>query len=173
MAFGTGLHPTTRLCLAALDDLAARGGLADARVLDVGCGSGILTIAALKLGGRSAVGLDTDPIAIESTVANARRNRAVRRVGARLGTLPTGDDPFDVVVANLIASVLIELSSGFRDELRPGGVLIASGVFVDREADVRSAFARVGLEVRGRAAEGDWVALEATRPTGRALVGSR
>ena len=90
MAFGTGLHPTTRLCLAALEPLADDGRLAEATVLDVGCGSGILAIAALRLGAASALGVDTDPIAIESTLANARRNRLAPRLRARAGSLPTG-----------------------------------------------------------------------------------
>jgi ribosomal protein L11 methyltransferase len=163
MAFGTGLHPTTRLCLAALEVVADRGDLADARVLDVGCGSGILTIAALKLGAASAVGVDTDPIAIEATVANARRNALARRARAREGTLPSGEPAFDVVLANLIAGLLVTLASSLHDELRPGGILVASGIFVDREADVVTAFERVGLAVIDRSAEGDWVALEAVR----------
>jgi len=83
MAFGTGLHPTTRLCLAALESIADDGRADGARVLDVGCGSGILAIAAVKLGASDALGVDTDPIAIESTVANARRNRLAARVRAR------------------------------------------------------------------------------------------
>ena len=91
MAFGTGLHPTTRLCLAAVEALADRGVLDGARVLDVGCGSGILAIAAVKLGAASAFGVDTDPIAIEATAANARRNAVVRRVRAREGSLPSGE----------------------------------------------------------------------------------
>jgi ribosomal protein L11 methyltransferase len=163
MAFGTGLHPTTRLCLAALEVVADRGDLADARVLDVGCGSGILTIAALKLGAASAVGVDTDPIAIEATVANARRNALARRARAREGTLPSSEPAFDVVLANLIAGLLVTLASSLHDELRPGGILVASGIFVDREADVVTAFERVGLAVIDRSAEGDWVALEAVR----------
>ncbi len=163
MAFGTGLHPTTRLCLAAVEALSDRGILAGARVLDVGCGSGILAIAALKLGATSALGLDTDPIAIEATIANARRNALVRRLHAREGSLPSGEAGFDVVLANLIAGLLVPLASGLRDELRPGGVLLASGIFVDREGDVGAAFEAAGLEVTGRTAEGDWVALEAIR----------
>jgi ribosomal protein L11 methyltransferase len=163
MAFGTGLHPTTRLCLARVEALADRGALAGARVLDVGCGSGILAIAALKLGAASAVGLDTDPIAIEATIANARRNRLVRRLRARVGSVPSAEPRFDVVLANLIAGVLVPLASPLRDELRPGGSLVASGIFVDREAEVGAAFRAAGLAVTARAAEGDWVALEAVR----------
>jgi ribosomal protein L11 methyltransferase len=176
MAFGTGLHPTTRLCLEALDGLARAGVIAGpgdpggpgdpvdpARVLDVGCGSGILAIAAVRLGARSALGLDLDPIAIESTVANARRNRIVRRIRASHGSLPSGMPPFRIVLANLIAGVLVELAVPLVAELEPGGRLVASGIFVDREDDVRTAFAAAGLEVVDRVAEGDWVALVATR----------
>ena len=163
MAFGTGLHPTTRLCLAGVEALADRSLLANARVLDVGCGSGILAIAALKLGAATAVGLDTDPIAIEATLANARRNALVRRVRAREGSLPSGERPYDVVLANLIAGLLVPLADGLHRELRPGGYLLASGIFADREGDVREAFATAGLDVTDRTAEGDWVALEAIR----------
>jgi len=163
MAFGTGLHPTTRLCLSGIEALADRGVLADARVLDVGCGSGILAIAALKLGAGPAIGLDTDPIAIEATLANARRNALTRRIRVRPGSLPSGEPAFDVVLANLIAGVLVQLAAGLRDELRPGGTLLASGIFVDRETEVRGAFEAVGLRVSGRDVDGEWVALEAIR----------
>jgi ribosomal protein L11 methyltransferase len=165
MAFGTGLHPTTRLCLAATETLADRGGLAAARVLDVGCGSGILAIAALRLGADTAFGVDTDPIAIEATTANARRNGLTRRLRSRVGSLPSGGSPFDVVLANLIAGVLAPLAGALHDELRPGGVLVASGIFVDREGDVRTAFEAAGLVVETRLAEGDWVALVVRRPS--------
>jgi ribosomal protein L11 methyltransferase len=161
MAFGTGLHPTTRLCLAGVEALADRGVLSGARVLDVGCGSGILAIAALELGATNALGMDTDPIAVEATTANARRNGLVRRLHAREGSLPSGEPPFDVVLANLIAGVLVTLAPALREELRPGGVLLASGIFVDREADVRRALADAGFAVRTRTGEGDWLALEA------------
>ena len=163
MAFGTGLHPTTRLCLAALEGLADRGALDGARVLDVGSGSGILAIAAAKLGAASVLGVDTDRIAIEATTANAARNRLAGRIAARHGTLPSGEPRFDVVVANLIASLLIALAPLLRDELRAGGTLLASGVFFDRETEVRDAFAAVGLATTARSAEGEWVALEAVR----------
>jgi ribosomal protein L11 methyltransferase len=163
MAFGTGLHPTTRLCLAGIEDAADRGDIDGARVLDVGCGSGILAIAAAKLGAASVLGVDTDPIAIEATVANAERNGLADRITARAGSLPSGEPAYDVVLANLIASVLIALAVPLRDELRPGGSLLASGIFVDREREVREAFAAAGLEVASRLVEGDWVALMAAR----------
>jgi ribosomal protein L11 methyltransferase len=175
MAFGTGLHPTTRLCLEALEDLAGRswGAPADAarsagagvapRILDVGCGSGILAIAALRLGAAAALGVDTDPIAVESTEANARRNGVRRRIRTRLGSLPSASPPHDVVVANLIATLLVRLAADLAAELRPGGTLIASGIFIDREPEVRIAFEAAGLRIRRRLVEGDWVALEALR----------
>ena len=163
MAFGTGLHPTTRLCLAATEDAADHGLLRDARVLDVGCGSGILAIAALKLGAASVLGVDTDPIAIEATTANAERNGIGARVAVRAGSLPTLAGPFDVILANLIASVLIDLAPAIRAELRAGGTLIASGIFVDREAAVTAAFRDESLTVRRRTSEGDWIALELAR----------
>lgn len=164
MAFGTGLHPTTRLCLAAVEAAADRGLLAGTRVLDVGCGSGILAIAAAKLGAAAVLGVDTDPIAIEATVANAARNRLAGRIAARAGSLPSGEPGFDAVLANLIASVLVALAPAIRDELRPGGIVLASGIFEDREDEVRAAFAAVDLEVTSRTVEGEWVALEAVRP---------
>jgi ribosomal protein L11 methyltransferase len=164
MAFGTGLHPTTRLCLAALESIADDGRIDGARVLDVGCGSGILAIAALKLDAAEALGVDTDPIAIESTLANARRNQISGRIRARTGSLPSAEPPFDVVLANLIAGVLVQLARALRDELRAGGTLVASGIFIDREPEVRGAFEAVGLVIGDRSAEGDWVALTAVRP---------
>jgi ribosomal protein L11 methyltransferase len=163
MAFGTGLHPTTRLCLAALERVADRGSVTAARVLDVGCGSGILSIAAARLGAADVLGVDTDEIAVEATIANARRNRLTRRIRARHGSLPSGAGPFDLVLANLIAGVLVSLAPSLAAELRPGGVLVASGIFVDREADVAASFEAAGLAVTARDAEGDWVAVEAVR----------
>jgi ribosomal protein L11 methyltransferase len=169
-AFGTGLHPTTRLCLAGIERLAdggrlTRGAARDgsARVLDVGCGSGILSIAAGRFGAGEVVGLDTDPIAVEASIANARRNRVARRLRFRRGSLPSGDPPFDVVLANLIAALLVTLARPIREELRPGGVLLASGIFVDRATEVGAAFTQAGLRVTDRSVEGDWVALTAVR----------
>jgi ribosomal protein L11 methyltransferase len=166
MAFGTGLHPTTRLCLQALEERSERGPLG--RALDVGCGSGILAIAAVKLGATRVLGVDIDPIAIEATEANARHNRVNKRIRAREGSVPTDEGPFDLVLANLIAGILVELAKPLADELVPGGTLIASGIFIDREPDVRAALEGAGLRIVQRWHESDWVALEAAAPEGQA-----
>ncbi len=164
MAFGTGLHPTTRLCLASLESLADRGLIAGARIADIGSGSGILSIAAGMLGAKSILAVDIDPIAVEASAANARRNRLGRVVRAREGSAPTGEGPFDVVLANLVASLLVLLADGLLADLRPGGTLLASGIFINREAEVVAAFESRGLAVARRWSEGDWAALEAVRP---------
>jgi ribosomal protein L11 methyltransferase len=170
MAFGTGLHPTTRLCLAALESLADRGLMTTggqdggaASVLDVGSGSGILSIAAGLLGARSVLAVDVDPIAVEASAANARRNGLAGAITSREGSVPTGDGPFDLVLANLIASLLVRLADGLVEEVRAGGTLVASGIFANREVEVVEAFGARGLHVAERHAEGDWVALELTR----------
>lgn len=163
MAFGTGLHPTTRLCLEALESLADRGSLEGARVLDVGCGSGILGLAAVKLGAAHVLGVDTDPVAVGATTGNARRDHLTGRLVARQGSVPTGQAPFDVVLANLIASLLMSLASELAAEVRPGGRLLASGIFLDRESEASRALGEAGLHIVGRKAETDWVALEAVR----------
>jgi ribosomal protein L11 methyltransferase len=171
MAFGTGLHPTTRLCLAALESLADRGVLASgkasggpARVFDVGSGSGILSIAAARLGAGSVLAVDVDPIAVDATAINARRNRLGRVIRVRAGSAPSGEGPFDVVLANLIASLLVALADGLVEDLRPGGTLLASGIFENREAEVVGAFEARGLSIVNRWVEGDWIALEVRRP---------
>jgi ribosomal protein L11 methyltransferase len=171
MAFGTGLHPTTRLCLAGIERWADAGLLEGARVLDVGTGSGILAVAAARQGAERVVATDTDPVAVGAAGANARRNRVARRVRVERGSVPVASGPFDLVVANLIASLLVELAADLSASVRPGtgrsgsgGRLLASGIFVDREAEVRRAFAAAGLRVVARDAEGDWVALDAERP---------
>ena len=163
MAFGTGLHPTTRLCLVALERLADAGHVARTSVLDVGCGSGILSVTAARLGAASVLGVDIDPIAVEATRATARRNHVARRVRAREGSLPAPGGPFDLVLANLIAALLVRLAASLHEATRPGGRLLASGIFVDREPEVRRALAAAGFHVLGRDMEGDWVALEAER----------
>jgi ribosomal protein L11 methyltransferase len=110
------------------------------------------------------LGLDTDPIAVEATTANAELNDAASIVRAREGSLPSGEGPWDVVLANLIASLLVRLAGPLHDELLSGGTLLASGIFHDREPEVVEALTAAGLEIVGGTVEGEWVALEAIRP---------
>lgn len=163
MAFGTGLHPTTRLCLAGLEAWADEGLLDGARLLDVGCGSGILGIAGALLGAREVVAVDTDPIAVEATTANAALNGLGDGLVARQGSLPAPGEPYPLVVANLIASLLVDLAPALAGSVERGGRLLTSGIFVDRESNVVSALAAAGFEAVGRSAEGDWVALDLRR----------
>jgi ribosomal protein L11 methyltransferase len=169
MAFGTGLHPTTRLCLEAIERWADDGQIRkESRVLDVGCGSGILAIAAGRFGAGHLVALDVDLIAVEATETNARRN-GLPHLRTRRGSVPSREAPFDLVFANLIASLLVSMADALAAEVKPGGRLLASGIFVDREPEVRAAFDSDGLEMAGRWSEGDWVALELRRPTIRRM----
>jgi ribosomal protein L11 methyltransferase len=170
VAFGTGLHPTTRLCLLGLEAWGDEGRVAGARVLDVGSGSGILSLGAARLGAASVLGVDTDQLAAEATAANARRNRLSRLILSRHGSVPTGERPFDLVLANLVASVLVPLAAGLYGEVRggdgtagSGGRMLASGIIAPREAEVRRAFAAAGFHLLRRWEEGDWVAIEAER----------
>lgn len=156
MAFGTGLHPTTRGCLQLLQDVDPMPG----HVLDVGCGSGILAIAALRLGVGRAVGLDTDPVAIAATAANAERNGLGDRLHATVGTLPAeATRRFPLVLANLVAAVLVDLAPRLAAHLEPSGLLLASGIIEPKADAVVAAMRRARLEPVSRVDDGEWVTL--------------
>ena len=161
MAFGTGLHPTTRGCLELLQ---AVEPVPD-RVLDVGCGSGILALAALRLGAASAVGIDTDALAVTAARENAERNGLADRFEAREGTLPaTADERYPLVLANLVAVVLVELAVPLAAHLAPGGTLLASGIIEPRASEVEDAMRAAGLSVAERRLDGEWVSLRLEWP---------
>lgn len=178
MAFGTGLHPTTQLCLVALE----RYVKSDMTVIDLGCGSGILSIAAALLGARAVLALDTDAIAVAATRENVERNGVASRVEVREGSLGGGaglghwigwsafsgdggadaghfrPPGSDVVVANIIARVIVALAGDLAQAVLPGGVLITSGIICDYEEDVVSALEGAQLTMVERHQEGDWLA---------------
>ncbi len=150
MAFGTGSHPTTQLCLVALEEYVKPG----ISVADVGTGSGILAIAAAKLGASSVAASDNDPLA----VTIARENAAVNGVSVQIAeTLPPG--PYAVVVANILADVIIGMAALLAEWTAPGGTLIASGIIDTREADVRQAVEAAGFRSKDTWHQGEWVAL--------------
>lgn len=162
MAFGTGAHPSTRLCLQALEEAVRPGD----RVIDVGCGSGILGIAAALFGAAQVVGCDTD----EHAVAASRRCAELNRVEDRVEILPgrwqavadrrAEGPPADVLVANILAPVLAELlGQGMAGLVRPGGRVILSGILLDQRDQVDRAAADAGLSPEPASFEQDWCAL--------------
>lgn len=160
MAFGTGQHPTTRLCLEAIEDY---GTPAVHTVLDLGTGSGILAIGvARQLPDAAIWALDTDPVAVETATANVAANDLGGRITVEAGSLRgdvTPDVHFDLLIANIIARVIIELAPALAAALAPGGVLIASGIIDERGAEVDAALRRTGLTILETRQEGDWLAI--------------
>ena len=148
MAFGTGTHPTTQLCLITAEDLLADWPAVD--VLDLGCGSGILGIAALKLGARHVLALDIDPLAVTATQENAALNGVAGQLTAQQGSLDTlraSPRHFDLLLVNILAKVIIEMcDEGLGDTLREGGKAVFSGIIEDQADDVEAALRRTGLE---------------------------
>ena len=165
MAFGTGLHPTTRLCLELLQAVEPL----PARVLDVGTGSGILALAALRLGAGTVVAYDTDPLAVEASRANATANGLADRFEVRSGALPgaaggeTRGERFGLVLANLVAAALVEMAPQLAARAAPGGALIASGIIEPRRDEVAAALTAAGLRLVEERTDGDWVAMRAVR----------
>ncbi len=173
MAFGTGLHPSTQLCLRAMEGAVAPGQ----RVLDAGCGSGILSIAAARLGAASVDAFDIDPLAVDSTAANAALNDLPVSIdvfaasGPDEGPFWVRDDgsrrTWDVILVNILPHVILELlGRGLHRHLAPGGRLILAGIIEEREPDLLDALAERDLRVMDRLAEGDWLALVVGRQMG-------
>ncbi len=165
MAFGTSQHPTTEMCLRALETEVQPG----MRVLDIGSGSGILSVAAAKLGAAAVVAVDTDPVAVASSRANAVSNGVDAIVSVRLGTIDGEVDagPFGLIVANISASAIEKLASDIARGLRQEGLLIASGFLRETLDEVRSAIEESGLRVDRVLEEGDWRSLIARKVAGR------
>jgi len=152
MAFGTGTHPTTALCLAALGEkVGARPGLS---VLDVGTGSGLLAIAAKRLGAGRVAASDVDPEAQRVASENAERNGVALEVTG--ADLPGIAGPFDLVVANVLANTLVELSAGLAAQVAPGGSLLLSGILRNQEEEVGRPFLDAGLLPEEGRRDGEW-----------------
>ena len=170
MAFGTGTHPTTQLCLEFVEELYP-GGQGPAEVIDLGCGSGILAVAALKLGARHALGVDIDADSVRATRENAQLNEVTAGMETGLGSLAevlAGQFSLrqaPLVLANILAPVLVRLLDEGLDQLAaPGGLLVLSGILDTQAQGVIEAAAQRGLELVERRQIADWVALGFRRP---------
>ena len=161
LAFGSGTHPTTALCLRWLDALADEGRLQGQRVLDFGCGSGILALAALKLGAAQAIGVDNDPQALLASADNAQRNE----VGAAFSVYLPDDEPvatYPVVVANILASALDALADTLAARVAPGGRIALSGILKGQEGDLLVRYA-TWFDHLSATQDGDWMRIDGVR----------
>jgi ribosomal protein L11 methyltransferase len=158
MAFGTGLHPSTQLTMLGVEETVDDGDV----VLDVGTGSGILAIAALKLGAKHVDAVDVETVAVRATQENAVRNGVADRIDVRHGSVGPGEPfqgQYDVVFANIIARILIELAEPITAATKPGAPMVLAGIIQEREADVIAAFEALGATVVNWRQHDDWVSL--------------
>ena len=168
-AFGTGMHETTQLCIRQIRKYVKEG----TKILDVGCGSGILGMLALKFGAAYSVGTDLDPCAIEATRENMEVN-GIRddQYEVMIGNIiddkavqdKVGYDCYDIVAANILADVLVQLTPVVVNQLKPGGIYITSGIIDDKEQMVVDAVRAAGLEVLDVTYQGEWVCVTARKP---------
>ncbi len=160
VAFGTGLHPTTRRCLEVLEDRVRPGD----DILDVGTGSGILALASVGLGARRVVATDVDPLAVSAALSNIRRSGLQDRIEVVEGSVDSVpvEPGFRIVVANIIARVILEIAPDLVRRKRPDGVLIVGGIIADRADEIAGELERLGLELE-RHVDGDWSVFVAWR----------
>lgn len=163
MAFGTGTHPTTVMCIRALEDYVH----SEARVLDVGTGSGVLSIAAALLGAKKVLAVDNDPVAVATAQENAALNQVDGIVEVRRNDLLAGlEEQADILVANIIADVIIRLAPQAGAVLAPEGIMIASGIIQNRLDDVVEAMTENGFTIEELISHGEWAALVARKAGG-------
>jgi len=159
LAFGTGTHPTTALCL----EWRAGHDLTDKVMIDYGCGSGILAVASLLLGAKHAHGVDIDPQALTATEYNAEKNQVLDRISYCLPE-QFSHQTADIVVANILAKPLIELAEQIAALVKPGGKLILSGILNEQAESVSAAYRAQGLQVAAPVSQDDWCRLDAEKP---------
>ena len=163
LAFGTGTHPTTALCLEWLDSLDLRGKT----IVDFGCGSGVLAIAALKLGAAQAVGVDNDPQALTASADNARRNGVADRLALHAPDALPKCKPCDVLVANILACPLHDLAPMFAALLKPGAPFALSGILAGQQDGLLERYAANGFTDLRISRREDWIRMDGTREKGK------
>lgn len=156
MAFGTGSHETTRLCARLLEKYVEEGN----RVIDVGCGTGILSIIAARLGAAHVEAVDIDDVAVRVTLENCAINSVSEKISVSRGVLADlAPQKADIVVANIIADVVIGLSEHVPQYLKAGGLLLVSGIIKEREEDVKRTYTTLGFQLIDKDEIGEWVAM--------------
>ncbi|MDQ0213931.1 ribosomal protein L11 methyltransferase [Oikeobacillus pervagus] len=156
MAFGTGTHPTTVMCLQALERTVREGD----HVVDVGTGSGVLSIGAALLGARQVTALDLDPVAVESAKSNIRLNKVEANISVSLNNLLDGiQEKVDIVVSNILAEVIVSFTGDVAKAVKQNGYFIASGIIKQKQDQVKSAIESVGFEITETIAMEDWIAI--------------
>lgn len=156
MAFGTGTHETTTMCIRALEKYMSKGDI----VLDIGCGSGILSIAAAKLGAKKAIGVDLDEMAIEVSNENVALNQVEDVVDIRHGNLlEVVSEKAEIVVANIVAEIIKILASDVKKSLKDDGVFISSGIILDKIEFVKNALEYEGFEIVEEVIMGEWACI--------------
>ena len=160
MVFGTGYHETSQTCLVLIEEIAE--GIRKDSCLDIGTGSGILAIGAAKLGFRQVTAVDIDPMAIDAAVRNVEEN-SLRNIVVKEGDIFAVDGSFDLIVANLLSGILIDISTEIVSRLNPGGKTILSGMLSGQENDVIKAFEKAGLSLCKTVVSGQWVTLVFSR----------
>lgn len=158
MAFGTGNHPSTQMCLEALEQLIPSFSHRPS-LLDVGTGSGILAIAAHQMGARPVGAVDIDPLALQKAKKNARANGILRGIQFRLGSATAFSKAFDIVVANLLPQELLSIVDSLPKRVSAGGILIAAGLLSSQSSEIRRAFSHQGMKVRGKRESKGWACL--------------
>lgn len=160
MAFGTGTHPTTKLSITALEKYLQQGD----SVYDVGCGSGVLSIVAAKLGAGSVTAFDIDPIAVQSSELNVSKNDVDGVVETKLNNLLDGlEEPVQVIVANILADIILSFTKNIAPLLTSGGYFIGSGIILQKEDEIKAALEEAGLTVLEITYEGDWLVVIAQK----------
>ncbi len=165
MAFGTGQHPSTRMCILAIEDLILKDASREEKtVLDIGTGTGILAICSAKLGARAVTGIDNDPLAVEIASKNIVINGVEDRVNIIEGDIALCTGGFDLIVANLISGMLIEFHRHLISLMNPGGYLIASGITEQDAKEIEETFLRGGAEIYHAETEKEWVCYTFHKP---------
>lgn len=161
-AFGKGFHPTTKLCINSLEKLFEKRGAGSEKietVLDVGCGTGVLTICAAALGAARVTGVDIDNVIVQEARSNLEKNAVFGKADIILGSIEDAQGRFDLIVANILAGSILAISDQFEKKLKSGGLLLLSGIKDEEKEPVIEKFHEIGFSTVEESAEKGWVSI--------------